>query len=186
MDGLVNITRREDVFPQYRDTPIGLLLEYHNLGRSMEEIDCPKMLTGMCMDHRVRLRIPEHFSYIIRTGGANLRYNDFQVSFAITVGRIRHIALIGHSQCGMVNLYSNRESFVNGLVDTSGWKREHAEDHFRHFAPMFEIGNELDFTLNEAERLRQRYPGIQVAPMMYLVEDNRLYLLEEDGRKESK
>lgn len=183
MEDLVNISSRQDIFPEYRDTPIALLLEYHNLGRSLEGNDPVGLLIGMCMDHRLHLRIPENFSYIIRTGGANLRYNEFQVSFAITIGRIRHIALIGHSQCGMVNLYSRRESFVNGLVDASGWKREHAEDHFRHFAPMFEIGHEVDFTLNEVKRLRQRYPGIQVAPMIYLVEDHQLYLLEEDRRK---
>jgi len=181
MNGLKDISQWEDIFPEYRDTPIGLLLEYHNLDRALEEHDTPKLLTGTCMDHRVRLRLPEHFSYIIRTGGANLRCNEFQVSFAITVGGIRHLALIGHSHCGMVGLDSKRESFVKGLVDATAWKREHAEDHFRHFAPMFEIGHEVDFTLSEADRLRQRYPGIQVAPMIYLVEDNRLYLLEDDG-----
>ena len=186
MDGLKDISQREDIFPEYRDTPIGLLLEYHNLDRDLEEHETPQLLTGTCMDHRVRLRLPEKFSYLIRTGGANLRYNEFQVSFAITVGGIRHIALIGHSHCGMVNLPSKRESFVHGLVETTGWKREHAENHFQHFAPMFEIGHEVDFTLSEANRLRQRYPGIQVAPMIYLLEDNRLYLLEEDREKENK
>jgi len=186
MDGLTEIRKREDIFPRYLDTPIGLLLEYHNLGQELKDYDAPELLTGMCMDHRVRLRVPDKFSYIIRTGGANLRYNEFQVSFAITIGGIRHIALIGHSQCGMVGLDSRRESFVHGLVDTTGWEREHAEAHFRHFAPMFEIGHEVDFTLSEANRLRNRYPGIQVAPMIYLVEDNRLYLLEEDREKGSK
>ena len=44
---------------------------------------------------------------------------------------------------------------------------------------MFEIGNEIDFILSEVKRLRLRYPGIPVAPMLYRVEDNRLYLIEE-------
>ncbi len=48
-----------------------------------------------------------------------------------------------------------------------------------HFAPMFEIGNEVDFVLSEAKRLRLRYPKIQVAPLIYRVEDNRLYLVNE-------
>ena len=34
--------------------------------------------------------------------------------------------------------------------------------------------------MNEANRLRLRYPGILVAPMLYKVEDNLLYLVEED------
>ncbi len=48
-----------------------------------------------------------------------------------------------------------------------------------HFAPMFEIGNEVDFILSEVKRLRLRYPKIQVAPLMYQVEDNLLYLIRE-------
>lgn len=45
---------------------------------------------------------------------------------------------------------------------------------------MFEIGNEVDFVLSEAKRLRLRYPKIIVAPLLYKVEDNRLYLIREE------
>ncbi|MFV9510818.1 hypothetical protein [Tepidibacillus sp. LV47] len=45
---------------------------------------------------------------------------------------------------------------------------------------MFEIGNEVDFVLSEVKRLRLRYPKIMVAPLLYKVEDNRLYLIRED------
>ena len=44
----------------------------------------------------------------------------------------------------------------------------------------FEIGNEVDFVLSEVKRLRLRYPKILVAPLMYRVEDNRLYLIQEN------
>jgi carbonic anhydrase len=44
---------------------------------------------------------------------------------------------------------------------------------------MFEIGDETEFVLAEAQRLRRRYPAIPVAPMIYKVEDNRLYLPRE-------
>jgi carbonic anhydrase len=44
---------------------------------------------------------------------------------------------------------------------------------------MFEIGNEIDFVLTEAKRLRLRYPKIAVAPLLYRVEDNLLYQLRE-------
>ena len=54
------------------------------------------------------------------------------------------------------------------------------EEHFLHFAPMFEINNEIDFILSEVKRLRNRYPKIQIAPMLYLVEDNKLYFIKED------
>jgi carbonic anhydrase len=48
-----------------------------------------------------------------------------------------------------------------------------------NFAPLFEIGNEIDFVLSEAVRLRHKYPKILIAPMLYRVEDNLLYLLRE-------
>jgi carbonic anhydrase len=154
-------------------------LKYHNLGRNHEDYDSGQLLIGMCMDNRKKLNIPDNFAYILRAGGANLRYSEFKVSYAIAIGNIRYIALIGHNNCGMVNLISRKDLFVNGLIENAGWNREMAEDHFRHFAPMFEIGNEIDFILNETHRLRFRYPKITIAPLMYLVEDNKLYLLKE-------
>lgn len=179
MNRLVAVTSTEDIFPEYRHTPIGLLLEYHNLGRPPDAYTAAQLLVGMCMDHRKYLRVPDNFGYVIRTGGANLRYNEFKVSYAIAVGGVRAIALIGHTHCGMVNLMAKRDRFIQGLVDSAGWEREWAEEHFMHFAPMFEIGNETDFVLSEAKRLRLRYPKIQVAPLIYRVEDNLLYLIRE-------
>jgi len=179
MNQLINIAKTDDIFPEYRKTPIGLLLEYHNLNKPLDAYSEAQLLVGMCMDNRKSLRIPDNFAYIIRAGGANLRYSEFKVSYAIAVGNIEHIALIGHNNCGMVNLASRKEQFIEGLVDNAGWKREKAEEHFMHFAPMFEIGNEIDFVLNEAKRLRLRYPKVTIAPMLYKIEDNRLYLIND-------
>ena len=176
---MIAVSGSADIFPEYRNTPVGLLLEYHNLNRPPDTYSKAQLLVGMCMDNRKHLRIPDNFAYIIRSGGANLRYSEFKVSYTIAVGGVRSIALIGHNQCGMVNLIARREQFIQGLVDNAGWEKEWAEEHFMHFAPMFEIGNEVDFVLSEAKRLRLRYPRIQVAPLMYRVEDNLLYLLRE-------
>ena len=179
MDRLIPVASANDIAPPYRDTPVGLLLEYHNLQRPFETYNQAQLLIGMCMDHRKHLHIPDNFAYIIRAGGANLRYSEFKVSYAIAVGGVRSIALIGHTQCGMVNLHGRREAFIKGLVETAGWENEWAEQHFMHFAPMFEIGNEVDFVLSEAKRLRLRYPKLLVAPLLYRVEDGQLYQLRE-------
>ncbi len=180
MNRLVSVNSKNDIFPQYRETPIGLLLEYHNLNREKENYDNAQLLVGMCMDNRKHLNIPDNFSFIIRAGGANLRYSEFKVSYAIAVGQVHHIALIGHNNCGMVNLHDRKELFVKGLVDNAGWDSKKAEEHFQHFSPMFEIGNEIDFILSETERLRKIYPKIQIAPLLYLVEDTKLYLIKEN------
>lgn len=176
---LAEINTSTDIFPEYRATPVGLLLEYHNLNRVYETYTQAQLLIGMCMDNRKHLHIPDNFAYIIRAGGANLRYSEFKVSYAIAVGGAKSIALIGHNQCGMVNLAARRELFVKGLTESAGWEAEMAEEHFQHFAPLFEIGNEIDFVVIESQRLRMRYPKIQVAPLLYRVEDNLLYQIVE-------
>ena len=179
MNRLVTVAKTKDVFPEYRGTPIGQLLEYHNLGRPFEIYSQAQLLVGMCMDNRKFLRIPDNFAFIIRTGGGNLRYSEFKVSYAIAVGGVKYIALTGHNNCGMVNLMSRKEVFIHGLVE-AGWDKEWASEHFMAFAPMFEIGNEVDFVLSEAKRLRLRYPKILVAPMIYRIEDNSLNLIREE------
>lgn len=180
MNRLVDITKIDDIFPEYRQTPIGLLLEFHNLNKPLDTYTQAQVLIGMCMDNRKHIRIPDNFAYIIRTGGANLRYSEFKVSYAIAVGNIEHIALIGHNNCGMVNLNSRKDRFITGLIDKAGWDRKEAEEHFLHFAPRFEIGNEIEFIISETKRLRLRYPKITLAPLFYKVDDNRLYLINED------
>ena len=179
MKKLLSIQSKEDILPEYQQTPIGLLLEYHNLDRPHETYDKAELLVAMCMDNRKHLHMPDNFAFIIRSGGANLRYSEFKVSFAVAIGQVRHIALIGHNHCGMVNLISRKEEFINGLVEI-GWEKERAEEHFTHYEPMYEIGSETDFILSETKRLRYRYPNIKIAPMLYLVEDNKLYLIRED------
>jgi carbonic anhydrase len=179
MNKLIAINSTVDIPEQYRETPIGLLLEYQNLNRPPDPCKKASLLVGMCMDNRKHLRIPENFAFIIRAGGANLRYSEFKVSYAIAVGKVQHIALLAHNHCGMVNLMARKEEFISGLIEFAGWNRERAEEHFTHFSPMFEIGNEKDFVISEAKRLRERYPKITIVPLYYLVEDNKLYLIEE-------
>jgi carbonic anhydrase len=179
MDRLTVIASEADIPVPYRGTAIGHLLEYHNLSRPFEAYANAQLLIGMCMDNRKHLRIPDNFAFIIRSGGANLRHSEFKVSYALAVGDVHCIALIGHTQCGMVRLIDRKEQFIRGLVDNAGWTAQEAEEHFQRFAPMFEIGNEIEFVLSEVARLRARYPRILVAPFLYRVEDNRLYLIEE-------
>ena len=178
MNRLISIQSGDDILPVYRNTPIGLLLEYHDLKKPFDNYTTAQLLVGMCMDHRKHLDIPDNFSFIIRAGGANLRDSEFKVSFAIAVGGVRYIALIGHNHCNMVNLQSKKEQFIKGLVEV-GWEAEQAQLHFDRNAPGSEIGNEIDFILSETKRLRSKYPKIVVAPMLYLVEDNKIYLIDE-------
>ena len=180
MNRLISITEKKDIPIKYQHTPLGLLLEYHNLNREFGNYSEAQLLIGMCMDNRKHLHMPDNFAFIIRSGGANLRYSEFKVSFAIAVGGVKHIALLAHSNCGMVNLVSKKKQFIEKLSENGGWAIEQAEEHFNNYAPMFEINNEIDFALSETRRLRLRYPKVQIAPMYYKVEDNLLYMIKED------
>lgn len=74
-DRLIPVNSTDDIFPQYRQTLPGLLLEYHNLVRNPDSYDKSQMLVGNSMDNRKHLRICDNFAYIIRLGGANfLKY----------------------------------------------------------------------------------------------------------------
>jgi carbonic anhydrase len=79
----------------------------------------------------------------------------------------------------MVNLASRREQFIQGMMENAGWHRNQAEEHFDKLSAKFEIQNEAEFVKSEAKRLREYYPKVTVAPMIYLVEDGRLYLVDE-------
>jgi carbonic anhydrase len=167
---------REDILPEYRETPVGLLLEYHNLGRAVGSAAAPQLLIGMCMDSRKSLRIPADFAFVLRTAGANMRDNEFRISYAIAVGGVRTIVLIAHTDCGMAKLAMNRDRFIDGLTQV-GWDEARAIAHFEESAPKFGITDEVDFVIREAERLRKIYPKITIVPLLYRVEDDLLYQL---------
>ncbi len=179
MDRLLAIKSVNDILPEYRDTPIGKLLEYHNLNRKHDSFAKAQLVIGMCIDYRENLHIPDNFAFIIRTAGANLQNSEFNVSSAIAFGHLKYLAVIGHSECKMAQLSSHKSLFIEGLEERAGWDREKAEEHFKHFVPGFETGDETDFLLCEASRLRKKDPGIIVAPMLYDVNDHLLYLINE-------
>lgn len=171
---IVAVDKESDIPREYRKTPVGLLLRYHNLNKPFGTHPKAELLIGMCMDNRKHLHIPDNFAFIIRSGGANMRYSEFKISYAIAIGGVRSIALIAHNHCGMVNLVSRKKDFVKGLMSGAGWSRERAEEHFMNLAPLHEVDNEIIFILMEANRLKKKYPKIKVAPLYYRVEDNRI------------
>lgn len=187
MPELVAVDRPEDILPRYRGTPVGRLLAYQNLGAPLEPFERAELLVGMCMDNRQQLRLPGNFAFILRTSGANLRHNEFRASFAIGVGGVRSIALVAHTNCGMVDLPGKRERFVLGMVENAGWDVARAGEHFDRHSSVFGIRDEVGFVVAEAERLRGEYPKVLVAPLLYRIEDHRLYqVLEGPARVRSR
>jgi len=175
MSHTLPVSHADDILPEYRDTPVGRLLEYHNLGRGPVAVSRPELLIGMCMDSRKHLRIPNDFAFVLRTAGANMRDNEFRISYAIAVGGVHTIVLIAHTDCGMAQLAKRHDQFIEGMVTNAGWDRPRAERHFAESAPKFGIKDEVEFVIKESARLRGIYPRIFVAPLLYRVDDDLLY-----------
>ena len=179
MTAIIPVNYRSDILPEYQGTPTGLLLEYHNLERALGSGPGRQLLIGMCMDSRKALRIPHDFAYVLRTAGANMRDNEFRMSYAIAIAGVKTIVLIAHTDCGMRRVAGQHDAFVQGMVDTAGWDRERAERHFKDSLPKFAIDDEVAFVMREAARLREMYPKITVVPLLYRVEDDLLYQLRD-------
>jgi carbonic anhydrase len=179
MTEIIPVNYRTDILPEYQGTPAGLLLEYHNLDRALGSGPGRQLLIGMCMDSRKALRIPPDFAYVLRTAGANMRDNEFRISFAIAVGGVRTLVLIAHTDCSMTRVKHLHDEFVSGLVEHAGWDPQRAEKQFTDGAHKFGIDDEVDFVMRETERLRKLYPKIAVVPLLYRVEDDLLYQLRD-------
>jgi len=179
MERLLNISDSGKIPKKYKDTPVSKLLEYHNLGLKHGIYTDPQMLIGTCMDFRLSFNIPKNFAYMIRTGGANMKNMEFKISFAISVGGIKHIAIIAHSDCAMTKLTISEKSFIRGMVKSAKWSEGLAVRHFKSKSPEFGIKDEIDFTLKETQRLKKLYPGITIVAMLYEVGNNKLSLINE-------
>jgi len=178
---LVPVDSPSDIVPRYARTPVEGLLRYHNLAEPLTARSArAELLVGMCMDHRKDLVVPNEFAYVLRAAGGNLRDHEFDISYAVAVGGVTAIALLAHTDCGMVRLRRKRADFVRGLVERGGWDEALAGEHFDASVALYELDDAVAFALAEAHRLRAMYPAVLVAPLLYRVEDDRLLQIEDD------
>ena len=180
MSSLKKLKSLNDLPKEYHQTPISQLVAYHNFREEHKDYEKAQMLIGSCMDFRTRLTIPNKFAFVIRNGGANLHYSEFHIAYALSVAQLKHMAVIGHTDCGMVNLNARKDIFIAGLAENVGWDEGNAERFFNHYAPQFEIRDAVEFTLKQVNMLRKRFPEIQIIPLIHNVEDHLLYLIEEN------
>lgn len=161
------VQNEADILPAWRDTPVGDLLRYQNLGATARTHQRPEILVATCLEQRDALKIPAGFAIALHTAAASLKRDPFKISWAIGVAGVSAIAIIGHDDCGLVDLRSGREQFVVRMIESAGWERPAAEQHFDHWSDLFEVDNPTDFVAAEATRIRARYPKLLVAPLIY-------------------
>jgi carbonic anhydrase len=167
-----------DILPVWRNTPVAELLALHNLGATARQYNHPQILVATCPEQQTALRIPGGFALSVHGAAASLKRDPFKVSWAIGIGQISAIAIVGHSGCGMVGLRERREEFVARMVAAAGWARPAAEQHFDHWGDLYAIEDPAMFAATEAARLRTRYPKIPVAALLYDAADQMLLQIE--------
>ncbi len=173
------IKSMRDIPSQLLNTPYEQLIRFHNFKQNDQIFDKPNLIIATCMDYRINLKIPDRFAFVIRTAGANVQRLEFKISFASSMAEISYVVIIGHTDCGMVNLSSKEEKVVEGLVKNIGWTKEYAIEHFNSCKPLFGIEHEADFSFEQCKILGKKYPKLNFLPLVYKVEDNLLYLIQE-------
>ena len=170
ISALSAVRTEADILPVYRGTPVADLLRFQNLGGPAAEArpagkrGKPEILVATCLEQDAPLRIPAGFAIVLHTAAASLKRDPFKVSWAIGVAGVSAIAIIGHDNCRLVDLRSHREQFVVQMIESAGWERPAAEQHFDHWSDLFEVDDPAGFVAAEAARLQNRYPKILVAP----------------------
>lgn len=170
------VRNETDILPAWRGTPVGELLALHNLGAGTRQYAHPQILIATCAEQQTALRIPAGFALSVHSAAANLKRDPFKVSWAIGIGQVSAIAIVGHTGCGMVGLREHREEFVERMISAAGWARPAAEQHFDHWGDLYAIEDPAVFAASEAARLRIRYPKIPVAALLYDTADQLLQI----------
>ena len=178
---LHRVTRETDILPVYQQTPVADLLRLHNLDCPRRIYTRPALLIATCMDYRIQLHLPDKFAFVLRLAGANLYQREFDLACALALAGLRHVCLIGHTQCAMVDLTAKRPTFVAGLARAGGWDPTEAGAYFESQIAHFHVADISRFVYQQALRLRTRYPGVLIAPLLLRLEDGLLYQLVEGG-----
>lgn len=179
MPTLIDITSATNIPAIYRNSPIYDLIRYQNFDLEAKEVEKAEMLICTCMDYRINLKHPEKFAYTIRNAGANMKGNEFQIAYAIANAGVNYIAVIGHTQCGMRDLQSQKDKFVEIATNKCNWSKLEADNYFKVHSVKHEIGDEVEFVLKERARIQKLFPKIIVAPLLYDVDTHELKVILE-------
>jgi carbonic anhydrase len=171
---LKQINTPDDIPEKWRGTPIADLIAAHNFDKPIESTGVPKLMLITCIEYRFQPEIPNEWAYVNRCAGGRLSGSEFSVSYIIAKG-VRHMALIGHNDCGMTKVYEFREKLIDALVGQK-WDRERAEDFVEQSSAKFAMKDEIDGQKREFMRLHQLFPGLEIAPLFVSIASMRLHI----------
>lgn len=173
-DRLFDISSPDKIPEHWKGTPFEGLINAHNFGMGIESTGKPQLLIATCIEFRYALPVPRMHAYVIRRASGRLIGSEFSVAYAIAKG-VRHMALIGHNDCGMTQVQPNRQGMINALVE-EGWHRDRAEEFFDYHAGRYSISDELGSLEREYIRLKRLFRRIKIAPLFYSLADNKVFV----------
>lgn len=173
------IKSREDLPKKWHDSPIEELIGAHNWEKPIERKSAttPSLLLVSCIEFRFQPEIPSYFAYVIRSAGGRLSHmagSEFALSYILAKG-VRHVAMVGHNDCGMTKVYQFKPQLVQALVD-QGWEPERAQRFIDDNADKFAISDEIDSLEQEYLRLKESFNNIEIAPLFVSLSSKRLHL----------
>ena len=174
-DQLMSIETASDIPEEWRHTPIEALIRSENFGQPIPElVQSPQLLITACIEFRYALPIPRMYAYVIRRASGRLNGSEFSMAYVLAQG-VRHLALIGHNDCGMTKVKEAKPRLIDALVE-QGWNRERAEDFINGQAARHQMKDELDGLRREYSRLKRLFKNLVIAPMFVDLADTHLFI----------
>ncbi|MBZ0188906.1 MAG: hypothetical protein K8F91_21865, partial [Candidatus Obscuribacterales bacterium] len=88
---------------------------------------------------------------------------------------VRHIALVGHNDCGMTKVEEFKPKLIEALIE-QGWEPEKASACIEENAERFAMSDEIDSLRKEFLRLKKSFNKVQIVPLFASLASTRLHL----------
>jgi carbonic anhydrase len=171
---LLEIAEEKDIPKEWQGTPIESLILAHNFQKPITEVGKPKLLIAACIEFRYSLPVPRMYAYVIRRASGRLVGSEFSLAYVFAQG-VKHIALIGHNDCGMTQVHANTPAMIEALIK-QGWHKDRAEEYIRYQAARYSIEDEIDALKYEYIRLKRLFRDVCIAPFIVCLDNTNLYL----------
>ncbi len=163
-----------DIPERWQGTPVETLILSQNFGAEITPSGFPELVIATCIEFRYQPRVPSEFAYIMRRASGRLNGSEFSLAYTMSKG-VKHLALVGHNDCGMTKVAENKQAMINALVE-QGWYKDRAEDYVTVNASRYAITDEIDSLKNEFFRLRRLFPKLEIAPLFISLATSKMYL----------
>ncbi len=174
---LRNINDREHIPSRWLETPIEQFIRAHNFDEPVKAAKSPQLLIVSCIEYRFRPEVPAKFAYVMRTAGGKISQlpgAEFALSYILANG-VRHIALVGHNDCGMTKVHEFKPKLVAALIE-QGWDPAHAGVFIEDNAERFAMDDEIDSLEREFNRLKALFKNVEIAPLFISLSSTRLHI----------